>query len=98
MQSSLPISLLGRLRIVGFLEGLSFLLLLGVGMPLKYLMGEPQMVRGLGMAHGLLFVIYITLVIIASIKHSWSAQKALLALVLALLPCSTFWADRNLFR
>lgn len=98
IQSPLLGSLLGRLRIVGFLEGLSFLLLLGVAMPLKYLVGMPQLVRVLGMAHGLLFVGYVALVIVASLKFTWSFQKTLVALALALLPFGTFWGDKNLFR
>ncbi|UOQ69493.1 DUF3817 domain-containing protein [Hymenobacter volaticus] len=98
MQLPLLGSLLGRLRIVGFLEGLSFLLLLGVAMPLKYFVGVPQVVRILGMAHGLLFVVYVVLVIQASLKFNWSLQKGFGALVVALLPFGPFWADKNLFR
>jgi hypothetical protein len=54
---------LGRLRIIGFVEGLSFLILLGIAMPLKYFFGLPETVRVVGMAHGLLFVLYVLLVI-----------------------------------
>lgn len=74
------------------------LLLLGVAMPLKYFVGVPQVVRILGMAHGLLFVVYVVLVIHASLKFNWSIQKGFGALALALLPFGTFWADKNLFR
>ncbi|MBF9224019.1 DUF3817 domain-containing protein [Hymenobacter ruricola] len=54
---------LGRLRLVAILEGVSFLVLLLVAMPLKYLAGQPQAVRPVGMAHGLLFVLYCFLLI-----------------------------------
>ena len=46
---------------VGYLEGTSFLLLLGVAMPLKYMMGIPEGVKYIGMAHGILFIAYIVM-------------------------------------
>ncbi|HTO03360.1 MAG TPA: DUF3817 domain-containing protein, partial [Opitutus sp.] len=46
---------LSRLRFIGWWEGVSFLVLLGIAMPLKYLAGEPAAVRVVGMAHGILF-------------------------------------------
>ena len=54
---------MGRLRLIAFLEGLSLLVLLGIAMPLKYLAGQPAAVRYVGMTHGLLFVLYVLLVI-----------------------------------
>lgn len=91
-------STLGRLRVVGFAEGVSFLVLLGIAMPLKYLLGQPEAVRMVGMAHGLLFVLYVLLVIMAAIEHSWSFKKAILAFVASLVPFGTFWADKKLFQ
>jgi integral membrane protein len=49
------------LTIMGYLEGTSFLLLLGIAMPLKYLMGIPEAVKYIGMAHGVLFIGYIVI-------------------------------------
>ncbi|UOQ54830.1 DUF3817 domain-containing protein [Hymenobacter cellulosivorans] len=89
---------LGRLRVVGFLEGVSFLVLLGIAMPLKYLAGQPEAVKAVGMAHGVLFVLYVLLVLQVSILHSWSWGKALLALVVSFLPFGTFWAEKKLFQ
>lgn len=91
-------STLGRLRLIGFLEGLSFLVLLGIAMPLKYLAGQPLAVRHVGMAHGLLFVLYVLLLISATIQYGWSARKAVLGFVASLVPFGTFWADKRLFR
>jgi integral membrane protein len=88
---------ISRLRVIGFLEGVSFLVLLGIAMPLKYLMGRPEAVRGVGMAHGLLFVLYVLLVIQATIEYSWPFRKALLALVVSVLPFGTFWAEKRLY-
>jgi integral membrane protein len=89
---------LGRLRIIGFAEGLSFLILLGIAMPLKYFFGLPETVRVVGMAHGLLFVLYVLLVIQVKIEYGWSLRKMLLALLASVVPFGTFWADAKLFR
>jgi integral membrane protein len=89
---------LGRLRIIGFAEGLSFLILLGIAMPLKYFFGLPETVRVVGMAHGLLFVLYVLLVIQVKIEYGWSLRKMLLALLASVIPFGTFWADAKLFR
>jgi len=89
---------LGRLRLIGFAEGVSFLILLGVAMPLKYLLGFPQTVRVVGMVHGLLFVLYVLLVIQVKIEYNWSFRKMGLALLASLVPFGTFWADAKLFR
>jgi integral membrane protein len=97
MLSSLRTSL-GRLRVVGFLEGISFLVLLGIAMPLKYLAGQPEAVRIVGMAHGVLFVAYVLLVLQVSIERSWSWKKALLALAVSVVPFGTFWAEKKLFQ
>jgi integral membrane protein len=98
MLASLLQTSLGRLRAVGILEGISFLVLLGIAMPLKYLAGQPEAVRVVGMAHGVLFVLYVLLVLQVSIAQSWSWRKALLALVVSVVPFGTFWADKKLFR
>jgi integral membrane protein len=89
---------LGRLRIVGFAEGVSFLVLLLIAMPLKYILGMPETVRVVGMMHGLLFVLYVLLVIQVKIERDWSFRKMLLALLASLVPFGTFWADVKLFR
>ncbi|TGE23576.1 DUF3817 domain-containing protein [Hymenobacter metallicola] len=98
MLASLLRTSLGRLRAIGFLEGVSFLVLLGIAMPLKYLAGQPEAVRLVGMAHGLLFVLYVLLVLQVSIARSWSWRKALLALAVSVIPFGTFWADKKLFQ
>jgi integral membrane protein len=60
---------IGRLRLTGILEGLSFIILLAIAMPLKYLGGKPQMVSIVGMAHGILFVLYIFLTEVAKFQY-----------------------------
>ncbi|MCP1384676.1 DUF3817 domain-containing protein [Runella salmonicolor] len=89
---------IGRLRIIGFLEGISFLVLLFIAMPLKYMADQPMAVKITGMAHGVLFVLYILYVIMAAVEYSWSIKKSVLAFLASLVPFGTFWADAKLFR
>lgn len=86
------------LRIIAFLEGLSFLILMGIAMPLKYYADSPESVRIVGMAHGVLFILYCLNVILAHIKFDWAFKKTGLALLASVLPFGTFYADIKLFR
>jgi integral membrane protein len=88
---------LGRLKLVAAAEGWSFLILLFVAMPLKYWLGQPEAVRVVGMAHGLLFVLYILLVLQVKIELNWSFRKMLLAFIAAFVPFGTFYANRYWF-
>ncbi|MES2731864.1 MAG: DUF3817 domain-containing protein [Bacteroidota bacterium] len=98
MKDNLLKTSLGRLRIVGFLEGTSFLFLLGIAMPLKYLAGQPEAVKVTGMVHGLLFLLYILYLIQVKVEMQWSISKTLVAFVASLIPFGTFYADVKLFR
>ncbi len=89
---------LGRLRVLAFIEGVSFLVLLGVGMPLKYGFGMPAPNKIIGMAHGILFVLYVLLVMMCAIEFGWNWRKTGLALLASVIPFGTFWADIKLFR
>ena len=89
---------IGRLRILAYLEGISFLLLLGVGMPLKYMFEMPKPNLYIGMAHGILFIAYCTWALIAKSEYKWSMVKTAWALLASLLPFGTFVADKKLFR
>ncbi len=88
---------IGRLRIVAFLEGCSYLLL-GVTMILKYKYAMPQPNYIVGLAHGLLFVLYVGLVIQVSFLHKWNLLKMFCAFLASLIPFGTFYADKVLFR
>jgi integral membrane protein len=89
---------LGLLRIIGFLEGISYLLLMGIAMPLKYIFNQPAMIYSTGMAHGLLFVLYIVFVLIVGFQLKWSYSKMFWALFASLVPFGTFVADYKLFK
>lgn len=85
-----------QLRLVGLVEGISFLVLLGIAMPLKYLAGLPMAVRIVGMAHGLLFILYMLALVHAQMTIGWPARRVLGLLLAAILPGGTFLADARL--
>jgi integral membrane protein len=91
-------SVIRQLRIIGLVEGVSFLLLLGIAMPLKYLAGLPRMVSVVGMIHGVLFVLYVFAVVHAWITARWPVSRALALLVASVLPFGTFLMDPRLKR
>jgi integral membrane protein len=89
---------IGRLRLTGILEGLSFIILLAIAMPLKYLAGKPEMVSIVGMAHGVLFMLYIFLTGLAKFQYPWSWKKMLLLWAASVVPFGTFYADYKVLR
>ena len=84
------------LRILGNIEGVSYLLLLGVAMPLKYFCDTPEAVRVTGMAHGLLFVAYCLVLVLCTRKSKWSFGFGTYLFVATLIPFGTFVTDRKL--
>jgi len=89
---------LSRLRVLAWLEGTSFLLLMGVGMPLKYLNDMPAPNYVIGMAHGILFIAYCIFVLIVRSELKWKIKKTFLALFASLMPFGTFVADIKIFK
>jgi integral membrane protein len=97
MIKALSKTALGRLRIVAFMEGCSYLLL-GFTMILKYKFSMPLPNYIVGSAHGFLFVLYIILLLQVAFLHRWNLLKMFLAFVASLVPFGTFYADKVLFR
>jgi integral membrane protein len=89
---------IGRLRIIGFVEGVSYLLLLFVAMPLKYLAGLPMAVRVVGMAHGILFLLFFAAVVHVAMSRRWPVRRTLWAFASAVIPFGTFVLDAQLKR
>lgn len=85
------------LRVLGFIEGLSYLILLGICMPLKYLMDMPGPTRYIGLAHGILFVAYCIWVVLVAYEKKWSLVTTFWALFASLIPFGTFVADKRIF-
>ncbi|CAG7627465.1 hypothetical protein PAESOLCIP111_02919 [Paenibacillus solanacearum] len=89
-------SVMGIFRSVGIIEGFSYLILLFIAMPLKYYADMPVYVRVVGMAHGVLFVLFLLLLLIVWIKHRWTLLQVFLAIVAVLLPFGTFILEARL--
>ncbi len=86
------------LRVVSLSEGVSYLLLLCVAMPLKYIWGQPLAVKWVGWAHGVLFVALGLLLLLAMWRAALPFRLAVIVGVAALLPAGPFFADRLLKR
>ena len=87
-----------RLRWAGYAEGVSFLVLLGIAMPLKYLAGKPEAVRFVGSVHGALFIAYLLTVALAARRFRWKSTTVVLAVASAVIPLGPFWFDAKLRR
>ncbi|GAB3900249.1 DUF3817 domain-containing protein [Larkinella knui] len=87
---------LGRFRFIGILEGISYLVLLGIAMPLKYLAGWPHAVKVVGWAHGVLFIAYLVALIAVTIDRRWSLIRVIVAFIASLVPFGTFWLESRL--
>ena len=83
-------------RIVAFIEGISFLALLFVAMPMKYIWGNPIPVKIAGMTHGVLFIAFIGLLCLASIEHKWTWKYNFIAVLSSIIPFGTFFLDSDL--
>ena len=87
--------LLRFFRIVGLFEALSFLILLGIAMPLKYMGGLPEATKHIGMAHGLLFLAYVILASQIAAHDRWPFKQLFMAYIAAVLPFGTIVFDRK---
>jgi integral membrane protein len=83
-------------KIVSLLEGVSYLLLLFIATPIKYLAGNPEYVKMLGMPHGLLFVVYIIMAIMLKFELKWSGKTFGIVCLLSILPFGTFFVGKYL--
>jgi integral membrane protein len=91
-------AMLQRFRLIGVIEGISYLLLLFIAMPLKYLAGIPEPVKYLGWAHGVLFVLFGLALLQVWLVRRWSFLRAAGAFISSLLPFGTFVLDKHIRR
>jgi len=87
---------IGRLRLLGMLEGASFIVLLGVAMPLKYIAGYWMAVRVAGLVHGVLFLLFTVTLMRVWQEAGWSLKRVATVFIAALLPFGPFVIDRRL--
>ena len=89
---------IGRLRAIGLVEGVSYLVLLGIAMPLKYYAGMPMAVKVVGWIHGGLFVLFCAALAHAMFASRWSLFRAAGVFIASLIPFGTFAIDGRLRR
>lgn len=87
---------LGRFRLIAFTEGISYLFLLLIAMPLKYFAGLPEVVKYAGWVHGLLFILFVLALLEVSVKRKWTFFKSVRGFIASLVPFGTFLFDREL--
>ncbi|MEN8965991.1 MAG: DUF3817 domain-containing protein [Polaribacter sp.] len=85
-------------RVVSFLEGISYLLLLFVAVPIKYFNGDDRYVKLLGMPHGLFFMLYIILAIVIQKQMKWNAKTLGIVMLASIIPFGTFYIDKRYLR
>ncbi len=84
------------LRYSALTEGVSWLVLLFIAMPLKYVWGDPSLVKVVGMAHGVLFILLIALLLQTFMEERISMKEAITIFVASFLPFGTFFTDKSL--
>lgn len=90
---------IGRLRLIGYLEGLSLLALVGIAVPMKYVFHEPWLSRSLGPVHGAIFLLFLLNTLSVGIEQRWRFKTTTWKILLAcFIPFGTFYIDRKIFR
>ena len=82
-------------RIVALLEGVSYILLMTLGLYFKYLLNDDTYVKLLGMSHGVLFMLYILIAFLLRKQEQWSFINFVIILFASLIPFGTFYIDRK---
>ncbi|MBK9671065.1 MAG: DUF3817 domain-containing protein [Bacteroidetes bacterium] len=88
--------LLKLFRYTAIAEGISYLALLGIAMPLKYVSGNLLVIKYMGWLHGLLFIAFCILLTLVKFNFNWSLFKSLRAFLASLLPFGTFIFDKEI--
>lgn len=90
------VRVINQLRWIGIIEGISYMVLLLIAMPIKYMYGNPLPVKYTGWAHGGLFVFYIYAVLQATWVLKWEFWKMTKFVIASFIPLATFFLDSNL--
>lgn len=82
-------------RILSLLEGVSLLLIFFVTMPLKYFFDNGAPNKVIGMAHGVLFLLYVVFAILMKYEMKWNSKTLATVMACSIIPFGTFWMDRK---
>jgi len=89
---------IGRLRILSLIEGCSLLLLVFIGVPFKYFLHIPMLVKILGPVHGVLFLLLIFMTISASTEFGWKFKRSGSIILASVIPFGCFYVENSIFR
>lgn len=81
---------------INSIEGYSYLLLLFIAMPMKYVFGYPMAVKIVGMAHGVLFIIFCLLLLQAWKEAKWEFKESVIFFIASLIPFGTFYTKNKI--
>jgi integral membrane protein len=88
---------IGRLRLLGYVEGLSLLVLLFIAVPLKYAAENPSLSKIIGPTHGALFLLFIINTLSVGVEQQWLFRKTTYKVLLScIIPFGTFYIDRKI--
>lgn len=87
---------LNRFRFISFIEGISYLVLVFIAMPIKYLADNPYYVKIFGMAHGVLFILFILFLFESMRKYAWKNGFSLKIFIYSLLPFGSFIIEKKI--
>ena len=82
-------------RLITLLEGLSYIILLFIAVPIKYWGDDESYVKLLGMPHGLLFILYLALAFLIKDEYQWSRRDMLIVCLASVIPFGTFYVDKK---
>ncbi len=87
----------GRLRVIGFLEGISLLALVFVAVPLKYYFKNPSLSKALGPVHGAIFLLFLFNALSVGVEENWKFKTTTWRVILAcFIPFGTFYIDSKI--
>jgi integral membrane protein len=89
---------IGRLRVLSLVEGCSLLLLVFIGVPFKYFLHIPILVKILGPIHGVLFLLLIFMTISASIEAGWKFTRGGAIILASVIPFGCFYVENSIFK
>ena len=90
---------IGRLRLLGFLEGLSLLVLVFIAVPLKHYFNDPTWVRAIGPIHGALFLLFVFNALRVGVEQAWKfSDTTWKVLIACMIPFGTFYIDYKILR
>lgn len=90
---------IGRLRIIGFFEGISLIVLIFIAVPLKYWGQQPSLVKLIGPIHGLLFTLFVFTTLSVAVTYRWKFSETSWKVLLAcIIPFGTFYIDKHILR